>query len=141
MARDEKLKMLGSVGLFSGLTRRELSHIARRADQIQAAAGHEVVREGTPGHEFFLIVTGEAVVRRDGYDVATLGPGDYFGELAILDGGVRSATVVAETDLALLVIGQREFVSVLGEVPTLATKLLASMARRLRQADSRAPTN
>lgn len=141
MARDGKLEMLAEVRLFSGLTKRELTEIGKRADTATAHAGEEIVREGARGHEFFLIVNGTAVVRRNQRKVATLGPGDYFGELAILDGGVRTATVLAESDLTLLVIGQREFMSVLTQVPTLASKLLASMAHRLREADTRAPTH
>ncbi len=86
-------------------------------------------------------MSGEATVRRNGRKVATLGPGSYFGELALLDRGPRSATVVADTDMELAVIGQREFMSVIDQVPTVAEKLLSSMAARLREADTRAVTN
>jgi CRP-like cAMP-binding protein len=80
-------------------------------------------------------VTGTAAVRRKGRKVATLGPGSYFGELALLDRQPRSASVVAETDMVLLVLEQRHFLGLLDTVPTLARKLLGAMAARLREAD------
>lgn len=138
MARDGKTEALSKVILFSGLNRKELATVGRIADQAKVPAGELIVTEGTPGREFYLILEGFAVVRRGGRKIATLGPGDYFGELAILDGGPRSATVSADSDLSVLVIGQREFYGVLEQLPVLATKLLANMARRLRSADTKA---
>ncbi len=76
-------------------------------------------------------------MQRNGRKVATLGPGDYFGELALLDRGPRNATVKADGDMEILVLGQREFSGVLDEVPTIAHKLLSSMATRLREADAK----
>jgi CRP-like cAMP-binding protein len=105
---------------------------------VTVAAGRVLCDEGSMGHEFYLILDGNAAVRKAGRKVATLGPGQYFGEMALLDKGPRSATVVAETPMTLLVIGQREFAAVLDEVPTMAHKLLAVMAGRLREADARA---
>jgi CRP-like cAMP-binding protein len=90
------------------------------------------------GHEFYLIASGSAVVRRGGRKVATLGPGSYFGEMALLDRGPRSATVTTAEPTELIVLGQREFMAVLDRVPPVAHKLLVSMAGRLREADSRA---
>ena len=141
MARDGKIELLSNVRLFGALNRKELNLIGRSADQVAVPAGVTVVTEGETGHEFYLILEGTAVVRRNGRKVATLGPGDYFGELAILDGGTRSATVSAETALSMLVIGQRQFIGVLDEVPAVAVKLLAAMAHRLREADARAPSH
>jgi CRP-like cAMP-binding protein len=129
---------LAGVGLFSALSKAELREVARASDEIDVEAGHEVVTEGRIGHEFFLILDGEAIVRRNGRKVATLGPGQYFGELSLLDRGARSATVVAVTDMRLLVLGQREFAGLLETIPGMASKLLVSMAHRLRDADTRA---
>ena len=112
--------------------------IGKASDEVSVAAGKEIVTEGSTGHEFFLILKGEAAVKRNGRKVNTLGTGDYFGELALLSKGERNATVTAETDLTLLVLGQREFSGVLDEVPGLAHKLLVSMAARLREADAKA---
>jgi CRP-like cAMP-binding protein len=100
------------------------------------AAGDVVCAEGEPGREFFLIAGGEAEIERGGQTVAKLSVGDHFGELALLDRGPRSATVRAVTDLRLYVLRDESFAAVLNEVPALAQKLLAAMARRLREADA-----
>jgi CRP/FNR family cyclic AMP-dependent transcriptional regulator len=141
MARDSKIDQLAQVRLFSAFNKKELALIARASDEVDVPAGKELVKEGSPGHEFFLILKGEASVRRNGRKVATLGSGQYFGELALLDRGPRNATVVADTPMELLVLGQREFSGVLDEVPILAHKMLTIMAARVREADARSNTN
>lgn len=133
MAKDTKLDDLGRLWLFSALSKKELATIARRADEVRVPAGKVLTAEGKAGHEFFLIVNGQAAVERGGRTIATLTPGQYFGELSLLDRGPRSATVVAETEMDLLVLGQREFSGLLDEVPGLAHKLLAAMAAKLRE--------
>lgn len=138
MARDSKLDQLGQVRLFSACNKKELGLIGKASDEVSVPAGKEIVTQGSSGHEFFLILSGEAAVKRAGRKVNTLSAGDYFGELALLSKGERNATVVAETDMDLLVLGQREFSGVLDEVPGLAHKLLVSMANRLREMDAKA---
>jgi CRP/FNR family cyclic AMP-dependent transcriptional regulator len=138
MAKDSKLDHLSQVRLFAALSKKELTTIGRASDEVKVAAGKTIVDEGSSGHEFFLILDGTASVKRGGRKIATLGPGQYFGEMALLDRGPRSATIVADTDMTLLVLGQREFSGVLDEIPGLAHKLLSTMAARLREADSRA---
>lgn len=138
MARDSKLDHLGQVRLFSACNKKELGLIGKASDEVSVPAGKEIVTEGNTGHEFFLILSGQAAVKRGGRKVNTLSAGDYFGELALLSKGERNATVVAETDMELLVLGQREFSGVLDEVPGMAHKLLVSMAGRLREADAKA---
>jgi CRP-like cAMP-binding protein len=135
---DAQLDLLRQTWLFSGLNRRELATVARTADQIGVPAGTVLIKEGERGREFYLILQGTAAVRRGGRKVASLGPGRYFGELALLDRGPRSATVVAETDMELLVLEQRAFGGVLQEIPGLALKLLVATAQRLREADTKA---
>jgi CRP-like cAMP-binding protein len=142
MARkDSKLDHLAQVRLFRACSRKELTTIGRASDEVKVSAGKTIVEEGQTGHEFFLILEGNATVSRNGRKVATLGPGDYFGELALLDRGPRNATVKADGDLEVLVLGQREFSGVLDEVPTIAHKLLSSMATRLREADAKEVAN
>ncbi|HSS11462.1 MAG TPA: cyclic nucleotide-binding domain-containing protein [Acidimicrobiales bacterium] len=141
MARDEKLEHLAHVRLFSALNKKELALVGRASDEVRVTGGKVLVEEGAAGHEFFLILEGQAVVRRGGRRVAMLGPGQYFGEMALLDRGPRTATVVADTDMDLLVLGQREFSGLLDQVPALCYKLLAAMAARLREADARATTH
>jgi len=133
-----KIAQLAQVRLFSAFNKKELALIARASDEVTVPAGRELVQEGAPGHEFFLILSGEASVRRNGRKIVTLSSGQYFGELALLDRGPRTATVVAETPMELLVLGQREFAGVLDEVPHLAHKLLTIMAGRVRESDAKA---
>jgi len=135
--RDAFLDHLAEVPLFSALSRKELSLVARRAEDVKVDQGRVLVSEGSTGSEFFVIINGKASVSKKGRKVATLGPGDAFGELALLDKAPRNATVTAETPLEVVVLGQREFGGLIDEVPGFARKLLAGMARRLREADAK----
>lgn len=138
MAADRKLEHLGNVKMFSSLNKKELGLVARAADVVRIKPGTVIVTEGSSGHEFYLILSGHASVKRGRRKVADLGPGNYFGEMALLDRGPRSATIVADDEVEVAVIGQREFMGILDEVPPVAHKLLVSMAARLRDADSKA---
>ena len=137
MARQHELD-LGDIWLFSACTAGQLRTIRRQVEEISVPAGRVLVEEGTVGREFFFILDGTATVRKGGRKVASLGPGQYFGELSLLDRQPRSATVTADTDLTLLVLDQRRFNGLLDDMPTLAHKLLAAMAQRIRDADARA---
>ena len=134
-AKDTYLDHLAEVPLFAAASRKDLAKIAKASDEVEVKAGRVLVDQGRPGHEFFLILEGEASVRRNNRKVAELTQGQYFGELALLDRGPRTATVVADTDMKVLVLGQREFLGVLDDVPGLAYKILRIMAGRLRDAD------
>ena len=136
MARQQSLD-LSTIWLFSTCSTKELRMVRRALDQVAAPPGTVLCEEGTVGREFFFIVNGQASVKRGGRKIASLGPGDYFGELALLDRKPRSATVVADTDMALLTMSQREFTGLLEDVPPLGRKLLAAMSGRLREADSK----
>ncbi|MFI5100560.1 MAG: cyclic nucleotide-binding domain-containing protein [Actinomycetes bacterium] len=133
---DGKLELLSHVPLFSGLDRAGLEQVGRLTDEIDLPAGRELLHEGSLPHEFFLIVDGTVVIDRDGERVSTLGPGDYLGEIALLDGGRRSATATAETDVRLLVLGSREFHSLLNEFPDVRVAVLRTLAGRVRQAEN-----
>lgn len=137
MKKSAYLERLARVPLFSSLSQRDLQRIAARATSHRAHAGEELTREGRPGFEFFVIGDGRAVVRRKGRKVASLKKGDFFGELALLERVPRNATVVAETDMELWVLDGREFGAVLREVPEIAVKLLAGLAKRLSAADAK----
>jgi CRP/FNR family cyclic AMP-dependent transcriptional regulator len=138
MARDSHLDHLAQISLFSSCSRRDLGRIAKASTEVEVDAGRTLVEEGKGGKEAFVILEGTAIVRRNGRKVATLGPGAQFGELALLDGGPRTATVVAETPMRLLVLAQRELLGVLDEVPGLTRKILASLATRIRELDQKA---
>lgn len=136
--KDAKLDHLAQVPLFSALSRKELQTLGRASDEIEVDEGKVLCEEGKPGHEFFLILDGEAAVKRGKKTIARLTPGRYFGELSLLDRAPRSATVVADSPMTLLVLGQREFSGILDQLPGVARKLLCSMAERLRDADTKA---
>src|SRR4051794_29090423 len=103
------LEHLSQVALFSSCSNRDLQKIAKASDEVTIDEERVLVEQDKPGHEFFVIIEGTAAVKRSNRKIATLGPGDHFGELALFDGGPRTATVVAETPLKVLVLGQREF--------------------------------
>lgn len=136
MRADQKLAHLSDTWLFSTCSQRELGRIARCCDEIEVPAGRVLCEEGEFGREFFLIRSGEATVRRKGRKVATLGPGRYFGELSLLSRLPRNATITADTDMELLVLGPRELSGLLEEVPTIAHKMLEVMAQRLSESDT-----
>lgn len=135
---DKKLEHLSQVKMFSSLNKKELGLVAKASEVIKVPAGTDIVKEGEIGHEFYLVASGSAVVRRNGRKIVTLGPGSYFGEMALLDKGPRTATVTTEEPCELVVLGQREFMAVLDQVPVVAHKLLVTLAGRLREADTRA---
>jgi CRP/FNR family cyclic AMP-dependent transcriptional regulator len=129
---------LSTIWLFSSCSAKEINTIRRSLEAEMAQRGKVLVEQGDIGQEFYLIVAGQAAVKRNNRRTATIGPGDYFGELALLDRRPRSATVTAETDMELLILGQRQFNSILDTIPSLSRKLLATMATRLRESDAKA---
>lgn len=126
------IDMLAAVPLLSACSKKELSQIARLGTEITARDGEVLTKQGRPGREFFLIVDGRARCLVDGAAVASLGPGDYFGEMALLDGGPRHATVIAEGPMDVLVLETREFWGLLDAAPSITRKLLVALARRER---------
>ena len=123
------------VPLFAGLLPSELDRIALVMNPADVPTGDVICTEGEVGRDFYLLADGEATVERAGETVAKLSKGDHFGELAVLDRGPRSATVRAMSDCRLFVLHDESFAAVLNEVPALAQKLLAALARRLREAE------
>ncbi len=133
--KTQRLALLRAVNLFSSCTHRELTRIESLTTLIDVPAGTVLTEQGAPGEEFFVVVEGTATVSRNGRTLATLEPGSFFGEMALLDGGDRTATVVADTDMGLLVLSRREFKSLQLTVPSVAFKLLTEMGARLRSTD------
>src|SRR4051794_23839384 len=132
---DRYLTRLGQVPMFQACTKKDLITIGRSGDTTRFDAGDVLVKQGSRGHEFFVLVDGKVNVTRDGIEIAQLGPGDYFGELALLDPRPRDASVTASTPGEAFVIAQRQFLALLTDVPQLNAKLLLGMARRLHEAD------
>jgi CRP/FNR family cyclic AMP-dependent transcriptional regulator len=137
--RNAKVDLLGNVRLFSTCNKRELARIAGLADEVEAPRGKVIVRQGDPGRECFVITEGKARVTMRGRRSALLGPGSFFGEMSLLDQGPRSATVTAETDMRLLVLGSREFSALINEVPPVAVRIMRGLAARLREAEPAQP--
>lgn len=122
--------------LFAGCTPDELEAIDRLADEVTVPAGRTVITQGDLGQEFALIVSGEADIVKDGVPVASIGAGDYFGEVALLDSITRTASVVARTDLVLEVLDRRGFNTLLDDLPRLSRSILKGLAHRLAQLES-----
>jgi CRP-like cAMP-binding protein len=130
------LDALRSVSLFADLDDDELSQVALLFKQRRFAAGDTVVKEGADGAAFFLIESGEAKVSVHGVERTGLGPGDHFGEIALIDEGVRSATISATTDLVCYGLTLWEFRPLVIENGNIGWKLLHSLAKKLRTAES-----
>jgi|SRR5579864_8979942 len=135
--RDDRIRSLAGVRLFDGCSAKELAAIAKVSEDVSVAAGTAIVEEGTIGHDMYVVLDGGVSVRRHGRRVALLGAGQYFGELSVLRRAPRTATVVADMDTTLLVISRRGLAAVIAQAPGLATKMLATMAGRLQDADAR----
>ena len=133
--RDVKMQLIRTIGLFSGCTIDELHEVAAIADEIDLRAGKLLTTEDTDGREFVVIIEGQAEVAKHGEVVATIGPGDYFGEIALIDGGPRSATIVAATDLVCYGLTFWEFRPLVEGNGSIGWKLLQALAKRLRAAD------
>jgi CRP-like cAMP-binding protein len=134
--RSEKIELLRKVPLFSELGRRHLNVIAGVADEVKVEAGTALARQGRLGREFVLIVDGSARVETDGKVLARLEAGDFCGEMSLIDGKPRCATVVAESPCVLLVVHTRSFRRLLDAVPGLQRKILITVCQRLRDADA-----
>jgi CRP-like cAMP-binding protein len=136
--RDEQLDYLARVSLFRACGRDELKAIAAQSSVSRVDAGRILVREGQVGAaEFFVIVEGEAEVTRAGAVIARMGPGEYFGELSLLDPAPRDATITCSTAMELLVLTWRELETLLVDAPGMTRRLLQGMAARLRELDRR----
>jgi CRP-like cAMP-binding protein len=133
--RNEYLDHLARVPLFSACNKTELKNLAKRTTDIKVDAGQVIIRENQGAYDFFVVFEGQAEVTRKGKPVGTIGPGDFFGELALLDRGLRDATVTALTPMEIIVLPQWDFEQALDEAPRMTRKLLTGMARRLRSLD------
>jgi len=141
VSQDDRIDRLEEVGLLAGCSRRQLRAIARISEVIEVPEDTVLARSGAPGEEFFLILDGSARVEVSPRKRSRLKPGEYFGEMSLLDGGPRSASVIAETPLRLLVIKRRDFNTLLREAPELTESLLATLSRRLRHAEASLTTD
>lgn len=135
MPKIDPIKRLADVPLFEGLAKSELRTLARESSEKIYAAGTVVIEEGQKGGRFFLVLGGRAKVLTKGRTRRHLAPGDFFGEMSLIDGSPRSATVVAETDLTLLTIASWNFMAILQESWPMTRKVMADLCRRIRSLD------
>lgn len=133
--RSDKISLLRNVPLFGQLSKRQLNAVARHVDEIQLRKGAVLAKQGAQGLEAIIIVDGRARVVTDGKEIAEVTAGDVVGEMSVIDGKPRSATVIAETPMDLLVLHRRDFVFLLENVPGLQRKLLVTLCQRVREAD------
>ncbi len=124
-------QILAEIELFDALSKQERKRVASLVTPVHIEEGRVLTREGDQGREFMIISEGTAAVSRGGNQIAHLGPGDFFGELSLVAGIPRTATVTADTDMVVNALNRREFVALLDENPALAKKILVGAVRRL----------
>ncbi|MEO7117710.1 MAG: cyclic nucleotide-binding domain-containing protein [Candidatus Limnocylindrales bacterium] len=132
---DPRVAMLKRVPLFGGCDTRDLERIAALAEEVDFPAGKQIIGEGTFGQEFFVIVDGEIEVEREGKHLRTMGPGEFLGEISLVDHRPRSASATVTQPSRLLVLGHREFHSLISTHPAIALKVMAALAQRVRSLD------
>jgi CRP/FNR family cyclic AMP-dependent transcriptional regulator len=131
--KDHKLELIRRVPLFEHIGGRELEKIGQLADEVDVPAGTVLMKEGATAKEFFVVIEGSMHVEQHGREIARLGPGDFFGEIALVDGGPRTATVTAGVASRLLVLGHREFHSLLEQNASIQLQVLQALASRVRK--------
>jgi CRP/FNR family transcriptional regulator, cyclic AMP receptor protein len=131
LRKDAKIEALKGVPLFSRCSRKELSEIARIADEIDLPEGKELTKEGASGREFFVLLAGNADVRRKRRKIGTLGPGDFLGEIALVAKTPRTATVKTTSPVRALVVTEQNFRRLLEQAPQVQIKVLEALAERL----------
>jgi CRP-like cAMP-binding protein len=132
-------RRLEGVGFFSGLSKSELGKLATWTDEVSVKAGDALAKEGEFAHEFFVIEEGSAEVRQDGEWIAQLGPGEFFGEIGLLETERRTASVVATTPMQLIVMFKREFKQMEREMPAVADRIRSAIRARLGDEPQNAP--
>lgn len=135
---ESKQDLLHRVPLFERLGRKELERLGQLADDIDAPSGRVLMRQGDHGSEMFVISSGRVRIDRDGETIAQLGPGDWFGEMALLSEGSRSATATTEEPSQLFVVAHREFHALMDEMPSVRVAVFECVADRLRKLEATA---
>jgi CRP/FNR family transcriptional regulator, cyclic AMP receptor protein len=134
MATTVKLDaILGYVPLFRGLSKRQLKHLASLCEVADFMAAHTIVKEGTAGDAFYVVLKGQAKVTANGRFILRIVPGDHFGEIAALDGGERSASVISETPMTLAIMSRPALLKALRDDTDLAFRLMTELARMFRR--------
>jgi CRP/FNR family cyclic AMP-dependent transcriptional regulator len=130
-----EVERLRRVPLFGELSKRDLRALIRKGRELEFAEGRSIVREGSKGSDFYLILSGDATVSRGGRKLARLGAGDFFGEVALLDGGPRSATIVADTPVLTFRLSRPDFLELVARESSISRKILEEAGRRVRRVE------
>jgi CRP-like cAMP-binding protein len=130
---DHKIEALGRVPLFAGCSRKDLEFLITRTDEVDVPAGQTLIKQGSPGDTFYLLLDGQASVQVDGRDRPPLGPGSFFGEISILDRGPATATVATATPARLMVMSHAQFRDAIKANDQLLGQVMSVMAERLRR--------
>ncbi len=138
-AMDQKVELLSKVPLLAGLSRKDLVQVAQISDEVDLPAGRVLMKQGSYGSEFFVIISGNVRVERDGQVLRELGPGDFLGELALLGNIARTATATCVDDGRFLVLGHREFNSLLTQYPNIQSTVLHAVAQRMARLEPDQP--
>jgi CRP-like cAMP-binding protein len=128
-----KVDALGRVPLFAGCSRKELEFLATRTDEVDVQSGRTLIKQGSPGDTFYLLLDGQAKVEVDGHDRPALHPGSFFGEISMLDRGPATATVVTTTPARLMVMSHAQFRDAIKANDQLLWQVMGAMAERLRR--------
>jgi len=131
--REQTIELLSQTRLFAGVGAEGLERIADRITEVEVPANRVIARQGEIGTGFFIIASGAVTVIRDGDTLATLGPGDFFGELSVLDGKPRNAQVVSKQPTTCLALATWDFEAVVRDQPSVALAILRELAGRLRE--------
>jgi hypothetical protein len=131
-AMDQKLELLKRTPLLADLSKRDIEEVGRLADEVDVRAGRVLLKEGDPGREFFVIIDGQIEITKEGRHLRTMGAGEFLGDIALVVERPRTATATAVTDSRLLVVGHREFHSLMEQFPSIRVSVLESIALRLR---------
>jgi CRP-like cAMP-binding protein len=129
--RNKKIDLLKRVPLFAGCSKKELDQISRIADELDFRPGKTLIKQGSPGREFFVLVDGSAEIQRNGKKIDSAGPGEFFGEMALLTDQPRNASVVTTSSVDALIITARNFRSLVESNPLIALKVMRAVADRL----------
>ncbi len=138
---DTKVEALGKCPLFAELSKDELREMAKSTEDLEVDAGKVLCREGEPAQEFFVIIEGEAEATKDGQPLQTMGPGDFFGEIGLIEDIPRTATVTATTPLRFFVLTRQSFLGMLDRMPGVERKVLRALAKRLLAKDPASDIN
>jgi CRP-like cAMP-binding protein len=133
VAHDPKVDVLKKIPLFAQCDDKELRDVSSLMTQLDLPAGAALTREGEFGKEFFIVISGTATVTKKGVEVAEVGPGAYLGEISVIDGGRRTATIVAKTPMVVEVATHPEFAGLLQRAPEIAVRMLPVLAARIRE--------